>query len=202
MCASLAPYQKRYLKIDNLETLRVFEKLKNELRSMILDIIFLICSLAAVILAVLMVTQKNPIYSALYLIGVFFPLAVLFLLLWAPFVAIIQILVYAGAIMVLFMFVIMMINLENKELEIEKPKLFKISAAIAAVAFIAVGFFTVLKTVLPMSKQPVDIPDSFGSTEAMAQLMFTDYLIHFELIGVLILVALVGAVVLGKRQLD
>ena len=169
---------------------------------MLIDILFLLSSIIAVALAVLMVIQKNPIYSALYLIGVFFPLAFIFLLLWAPFVAIMQILVYAGAIMVLFVFVIMMINLEQHELEVEKPGSFKFAAAISSVLFIGIAIFTIIKAVVPLSKHPVDIPESFGSITSIGHLIFEKYLIQFELISILILVAMIGAVVLAKKKLD
>lgn len=169
---------------------------------MVVDIAFLICSVLAVLLALLMVLQKNPIYSALFLVATFFPLALIFLLLWAPFVAVIQILVYAGAIMVLFVFVIMMINLEKHELEVEKDKLFKIVSAVLAVLFVSAGFYWITKSVDRGTVPGVAIPDEFGSTHAIGRLIFDQYLIQFELVSVLILVALIGAVFLAKKNLD
>ncbi len=168
----------------------------------IIDGLFLINSLLAVTLAILMIVQKNPIYSALCLIGIFFPLAVIFLLLWAPFIAIIQILVYAGAIMVLFVFVIMMIHLEKRELEIEKGKYFKIGSAFLAVVFIGTAIFSALKATTFGKAPEGTIEEGFGSTAAIGRLIFDKYLIQFELVSVLILVALIGAVYLAKKRLD
>ncbi len=171
---------------------------------MIIDILFLVNSMLAVTLAVLMVIQKNPIYSALCLIGVFFPLAFIFLLLWAPFVAVIQILVYAGAIMVLFVFVIMMINLEHHELEVEKHRIFQIIVGAGSGLLTLTCVYIISKTVgqLPAERPDALIRPDFGSTHSIGRLIFEKYMVQFELVAVLILVALIGAVFLGKKKLD
>ncbi|OQY29837.1 MAG: hypothetical protein B6244_02440 [Candidatus Cloacimonetes bacterium 4572_55] len=169
---------------------------------MILDALFLINALLAVGFAVAMITRKNPIYSALCLIATFFPLAFIFLLLWAPFVAMIQIMVYAGAIMVLFVFVIMMINTEKQELEAGKPKWYRRIAGAIAFLFVIVGFYSIVMGINSIAPVDSSIKEEFGSTAALGHLIFDKYLIQFELVSVLILVAVIGAVFLAKKNLD
>ena len=152
----------------------------------------------AVVTALLMVTRQNPIFSAVWLVISFFAFAVLFLMLHAQFVAVLQILLYAGAIMVLFIFVIMLLNVREEEL---KPKVLQFSgilgggAAIYLVVLFALG---VLKEkVAPFGP----IPEDFGYVAPVGKLLFTKYLVPFELTSVLLLVAIVGSVVMGKRRI-
>ncbi|MDZ4224682.1 MAG: NADH-quinone oxidoreductase subunit J [bacterium] len=152
----------------------------------------------AVVTALLMVTRQNPIFSAVWLVVSFFAFAVLFLMLDAQFVAVLQILLYAGAIMVLFIFVIMLLNVRAEEL---KPKVMQFSGILGGGAAI---YLIVLFT-LGILKEPVaafgPVPADFGYVAPVGRLLFTKYLIPFELTSVLLLVAIVGSVVMGKRKL-
>lgn len=160
---------------------------------------FLFYIFAAVILVtiILMIFQTNPVASAICLVITFFALAVLFVLLQAPFVAVIQVLVYAGAIMVLFTFVIMLLNLHKKDLIYDKFNWRKVFVVLVGVFFIGfLAFYFIKIPVFPFA--PVD--SSFGSVQGVGRLMFTKYLIPFELTSILLLVAIIGAVMLGKKE--
>lgn len=150
-------------------------------------------------LVVLPPSGKNPLYGALLLIVSFFFMAGLYILLFAHTMAVLQILVYAGAIMVLFTFVIMLLNLTKKELGDEKKTIAK------ALGVVGVGVLG-LKTLLMVDGQSSEIaaralPEGFGTVDAIAEVLFHNYLISFELTGLLLLVAVIGAVILAKRSL-
>ena len=157
----------------------------------------------AVIASLLVIAQRNPIYSVLLLIASFGALSGLYVLLEAPFVAVIQIIVYAGAIMVLFLFVVMLLNAprEDTEEDLERGvrrsgggvKLF--GAGLAAVLVVE------LLWALVASRASADAFDgeAVSSVAAIGRTLFTDYAFPFEVTSVLILVAMVGAVVLARR---
>jgi NADH-quinone oxidoreductase subunit J len=148
-------------------------------------------------LILLMIVQDSPVASAMCLVGAFFGLAGLYVLLSAPFVAVMQILVYAGAIMVLFIFVIMLLNLKEHELVYDRMNLKRV-----VVLFIGLGLFAFLtKLFLRIPKvEFAAVEESFGTVKEVGRTMFVNYLIPFELIGILLLVGLVGAVLLGRRE--
>jgi NADH-quinone oxidoreductase subunit J len=163
-------------------------------------VFFFILAAAAVISAVLMITRRNPVSSALYLVFNFFCIAVLYLLLRAQFVAIIQITVYAGAIMVLFLFVIMLLNLGEGSLISWKLNLAKSAAVFLGIAilvevFYFVGYFSSSPHISPEA-------ESMGTVEAIGKVLFNDYLFPFEITSFLLLAAIVGAILLAKRKLD
>lgn len=152
----------------------------------------------AVVTALLMVTRKNPISSALWLIACFFAFAGLFVTLSAHFIAAIQILLYAGAIMVLFIFVIMLLNLGPEELKARQLRFSALlggGVALYLVILFFLGFTRHLATPFPL------VRGDFGTVTPVGKLLFTKYLIPFELASVLLLVAIVGSVVMGKRKL-
>ncbi len=162
------------------------------------SIIFYAFGGLAVVTALLMVTRQNPIFSAVWLVVCFFAFAVLFLMLNAQFIAVLQILLYAGAIMVLFIFVIMLLNVREEEL---KPKVLQFSGILgggAAIYLIILFALGVLKE--KVASFPI-LPADFGYVAPVGKLLFTKYLIPFELTSVLLLVAIVGSVVMGKRKL-
>lgn len=161
-------------------------------------ILFYFLAAIAVISAVGVISFRNPVYSALSLVVTLFALAALYVLLHAEFLAIIQIFTYAGAIMVLFIFIIMLLNLQEDELkerEMSAPgKVFL--GAVSLGVFASFGFlFHFLPTMTP------EIPEGFGSVEKVGKVLFTDYVIPFEIAGILLTVALIGAVLLAKRKL-
>ncbi len=165
-------------------------------------LIFSIVALIAVICSVQVIISRNPVNSALFLIATMVSLAILFILLNAPFLATIQIIVYAGAIMVLFLFVIMLLNLRRDEFGPERRRaqrffaiLFSFLLLIGITTVLTVGTFNSNQVESGWSKT---IP---AGVEPLAQLLFTKYLFPFELASVLLLVAIVGAVVMAKRRL-
>lgn len=158
--------------------------------------LFLVMALLTVGAALLVVVHRSPVYSALGLVTTLFLLAVLFVGLDAHLVAVLQIIVYAGAIVVLFLFVIMLLNLQVEERVAGTPVL----AGIAVVGGLVLGGLVLgaLHRAPALTLPAVD--PAFGGTEALARRLFTHYLLPFELTSVLLLVAIVGAVVIGKRR--
>ena len=155
--------------------------------------------------ALLCITRKNPVASALWLVITLFQVAALFVLLDAQFIAVLQVLVYAGAIMVLFLFVIMLLNLGRPGAgDIKGP----VGLAVATLLAGAMGLqlFVLLRAspshdlVLPAGSL-ASAEQAQGMVGVIARPLFTDYLVPFEITSVLLLAAIVGAVVLAKRQL-
>jgi len=164
---------------------------------------FAILATIGIASAILLVLQKNPVYSALLLILHFMALAGLYLLLNAQFIAVLQILVYAGAIMVLFVFVIMLLNLQNEQALVDKFNIRKIvSFILGVVLFLQFAVFFLVK-----AKNDIDIkksPDSIdaGSIQNIGEALFTTYLIPFEIASFLLLVAIIGSIFLAKRKIE
>lgn len=167
------------------------------------SVIFYILALVTVGTALMVILQRNPVVSAIYLIITFFGLAGIYLLLRAEFVAVIQILVYAGAIMVLFLFVIMLLNLE-KEKKFFTPKRMNIILGIFLGGILLLQMGVIFRGPLlegPKGEFPAERVASLGNTEVVARLLFTDFLLPFEITSVLLLVAIIGAIVMAKRDL-
>ena len=150
------------------------------------------------LLAIIVVTAKNPIYSILSLIGVFFCLFVHYLMLNAQFLAAVNIIVYAGAIMVLFLFVIMFLNL-NEETEPHKPLLAKVSAVIAGGSLLLI-LVAAMRNIKPAGYDPASFDSQIGMVDRLGLVLFKEYALPFELASVLLLAAMVGSVMLGKRE--
>jgi NADH-quinone oxidoreductase subunit J len=162
---------------------------------MVHQLLFLIFAAVCVAGAVNLLLQRHPIHSALSLIVVMGSLAVLYLLLGAPFLALIQIIVYAGAIMVLFVFVIMLLNAGEEE----RSRGSKVAQVLGAPAVAAVvGIITY--TLVHGTRIDIQIGQFVGPTSSVALLLFRDYLLPFEITSVLILIAIMGAVVLARRE--
>jgi NADH-quinone oxidoreductase subunit J len=163
-------------------------------------ILFLIFALIAVVCAINVVVQTHPISSALSLVGVMGSLAVLYLLLGAEFIAAAQVIVYAGAIMVLFVFVIMLLNAEA-----ERKSNRSLAAYLVGIPSLVV-LLAVLGTVIPVlapASELVRFGGFRGGTAGnIGRLLFTGYLLPFEVTSVLVLVALLGAVVLALKEID
>ena len=158
--------------------------------------LFLLMAALTVASALIVIVHPNPIYSALGLVSTLFMLAVLFLGLDAQMVAVLQIIVYAGAIVVLFLFVIMLLNLQVEERSSAAPPM----VGIAAMGGLAMGGLVILGIVRTPLAAPVPVHAGFGGTEALAERLFTVYLLPFELTSLLLLVAIVGAVVVGRKR--
>lgn len=166
-------------------------------------LIFIVMSVVAISGAICVVFQRNPIYSAIFLIQTMIALAVLYILLHAQFIAAIQVMVYAGAIMVLFIFVIMLLNLSKADEEGGRSSLLfqKTSAIILGlVLFVMIGLVT-FKSVLQGAKgeyTPENI-NQIGNTQLVGKLLFTDYVFPFEIASILLFAAIIGAIVLAKK---
>jgi NADH-quinone oxidoreductase subunit J len=164
------------------------------------SILFLILSIISIVSALGVIFARNPVYSVLMLIVVFFSIAGHLILLRAEFLAIVNIVVYAGAIMVLFLFVIMMLNL-NLAVETPTKLLSKIAAVIAAGLLLITLLGAVKGTEVPgpfLSAQAAEI----GTVKNLGKVLFGEFLLPFELSSVLFLSAMIGAVMLGKKNLN
>lgn len=161
--------------------------------------IFLALAAVAVTAAIAMLVSRNAVYSALFLVIVFLTIAVLFLLLSAAFIAMVQVAVYAGAIMVLFLFVIMLLGTENVESEPSQPWQF---ATALVLSFTLIIQFAIVVVVLPSESASDfgEIVEGFGSPASIGILLFNEYLIPFEVTSLLLLAAMVGAIVLTRSE--
>ena len=168
-------------------------------------ILFLGFAALAVVAAFNVILQRNPIYSAIGLIVVLCSLAALFLTLSAQFISAMQIIVYAGAIMVLFVFVIMLLNVSAEETRGDKQKYLKWLApplflALLAEVMAVVRYVNLTPQPLPSANGAANPQQVLGTVENIAFGMFTDYLIPFEAASILILMAIVGSMLLARRE--
>ncbi|MGD0230129.1 MAG: NADH-quinone oxidoreductase subunit J [Syntrophorhabdales bacterium] len=164
-------------------------------------VVFLASALVALFSSVMMVTRKNPIHSALWLIVAFFSLAVIYMTLSAQFIAVAQVIVYAGAIIMLIIFVIMLIHLET-----EVAQRHRLSGAKIIGGFItAILFLEVLAAVLSfggLTGGAILVNAQAGSVETVGAFLYGKYLFPFEIASILLLIGIVGAVVLARRTKD
>ncbi|MGD0884394.1 MAG: NADH-quinone oxidoreductase subunit J [Thermodesulfovibrionales bacterium] len=165
------------------------------------ELLFAYLAGAIILLSVLVITRRNPVHSVLFMLLLFFHIAGLYLTLNAEFLAVVQIMVYAGAILVLFLFVVLLLNLKE-EIAVERfvgPWPLGLSAALA--------FF--LMILFPLRSFVTGPSGSFGpevihaetDTKVLGRILFTEYLYPFEIVSLLLLVALIGAIVLAKKKL-
>lgn len=159
---------------------------------------FYIAAFITVFAVVCMIFQSNPVASAIYLVLSFFSLAGIYVMLGAHFVAALQILVYAGAIMVLFIFVIMLLNLGKDELLFDRIDTRRVFVSL--IGLVLFGFFTYFIFKIPSGAGFAEVSKTFGSANEVAKLMLGDYVVPFEIMGILLLVGLVGAVLMGRRE--
>jgi len=164
----------------------------------ITEILFWILAALTIFSAVMVITSKNPVYSVLWLIFTFFTISGHYILLNAQFLAIVNIIVYAGAIMVLFLFVIMLMNL-NKETEPQKNRWLKMAGAIAGGCLLLV-LVAALKDIEIKNQQSLVKVGDIGLIRNLGKELFTTYVVPFEISSILFLSAMVGAVVIGKKE--
>jgi NADH-quinone oxidoreductase subunit J len=165
-----------------------------------LALLFIIFAGLAVGCAVAVVAQRNPLYSAVSLIGVFVALACLYVMLAAPFIAAVQVIVYAGAIMVLVVFVIMLLNVEEEERR--RPRLrFLVPTALVMAAILVAETSFIMYSVRFSPFTPTDNISNTGITSQIGTGLFTRYLLPFEITSILLLMAIVGAMTLARRSL-
>lgn len=158
--------------------------------------IFYFLAFLAILSAIMVISTKNPIHSVLYLIITFFAIAGHYILLNAQFLAVVHIIVYAGAIMVLFLFVIMFLNL-NADTEPQKSTLIKFAGFISGGLLFLVIVAAMKDSAVITSK---DANLEIGLVQNLGKVLFRDYLLPFELVSILFLAALIGAVMLGKKE--
>ncbi len=163
-----------------------------------LEIIFYALSAFAIISAIMVLVSKNPIHSVLWLILVFFAISGHYILLNAQFLAIVNIIVYAGAIMVLFLFVIMLMNVK-KDNEPQKYLVVKLIGVIAGGSFLTLLIALVKQNSSFQGKDVLLKEGSIGLIHPLGQALFTDFVVPFEISSVLFLSAMVGAVIIGKK---
>ncbi len=163
----------------------------------ITQILFFLLSAMAIGSAVMVITRKNPVHSVLYLIVTFFAISGHYILLNAQFLAIVNIIVYAGAIMVLFLFVVMLMNL-NADAEPQKNKTLQFAGVISggALFLILIAAIAKSKTVNEVQMQTGD----YGLIKTLGKVLFNDYVVPFEISSVLFLSAMIGAVVMSKKE--
>lgn len=184
----------------------------------LLTVVFWLFAGWGIVSALLMVTRTNPISSVMWLVSTMFALAGLFVLLEAQFIAAIQVLVYAGAVMVLFLFAVMLLNLEGTPREWKRWPLWLLAAGVTMVLgaqLLALRGYSPQRLADEVSTMPNPVPalvfpegevarqlaESRGAVGVVAQPLFEAYLIPFEITSVLLLAAVVGAVVLAKKRL-
>ena len=165
------------------------------------DILFYVFAFLTLLCGVLVIANpfsRNPVTSAMFLVLTIISMAGLFVLLHAFFLAAVQIIVYAGAVIVLFLFVIMLLNL--KEEQQRKIKFFGLVAGVISVGAIVTILVMALNTTRPGAN--LYAPQLEGGAAALGKLLFTQYVLPFEVVSILLLVAMVGVILLSKKKLD
>jgi NADH-quinone oxidoreductase subunit J len=164
----------------------------------ITTILFILLSVLAIGSALMVITRKNPLHSVLYLVITFFAISGHYILLNAQFLAIVNIIVYAGAIMVLFLFVVMLMNL-NTEVEPQKNRLAQIAGVISGGSLFLVIIAALVKSKSVTGAMELQTGD-YGLIKTLGKVLFNDYVLPFEISSVLFLSAMIGAVVISKKE--
>ncbi|MBU1422080.1 MAG: NADH-quinone oxidoreductase subunit J [Bacteroidetes bacterium] len=165
-------------------------------------IVFFTLAISSIISAILVITRRSPIMSVVYLVLNFLILAVIYLTLQAQFIAVIQVIVYAGAIMVLFLFVVMLLNLGKEEALTEKIT-YKKRVAVGLVVVMLVQIIVgIMMSDSKFTRHIAPNAEQIGTVEGIGKMLFTQYLFPFEVTSVLLLAAIIGAVVLAKKRID
>ena len=164
---------------------------------MVTSAVFFLFAGLAIASAISMVYHKNPLYSAISLVGVFISLSCIYITLAAPFIAAVQILIYAGAIMVLVVFVIMLLNLDDDKPFNRLRYLYAVGGGLGLI--LLVQTFFIFYVVMRAPKQTVNTDVTVGKTLSIGTAMYTQYLLPVEIVGILLLMAVVGGVILARR---
>lgn len=166
-------------------------------------ILFFVFGFVAAVTAVLMITRSNPVIAALFLVLNFAALAGLYLTLNAQFIAVAQVIVYAGAIMVLFLFVIMLLRPDNERKFLEgNPKLKIFAMIIAFVVFVQLVYMIFFSSPSKILSKNLEKSVEAGTIEAIGRELFTNYVLPFEAAGFLLLAATIGALILAKKKVE
>jgi NADH-quinone oxidoreductase subunit J len=165
------------------------------------EILFFVLAGLTLLSGLMTVTTKSPVHSILYLIITFFSISAHYVLLNAQFLAVVNVIVYAGAIMVLFLFVVMLMNLNKEDKNFSKTFIIAAGAIISAIFFaLTVGIF--LKSDVSTNNQALLAKGDIGLTEKLGSALYTDYVVPFELASILFMGAMIGAVLLSKKTDD
>ncbi|HLG19226.1 MAG TPA: NADH-quinone oxidoreductase subunit J [Bdellovibrionota bacterium] len=151
---------------------------------------------AAVLFSLLVILLRNPVTSALSLVASFFAVSAIFVLLGAPFLGVIQVLVYAGAVLVLFLYVVMLLNVRIERRQVAKQRLISLGSLLLLALILAALF----KVVSFPSIAPVAVKESFGSMASVGELLLGPYALVFELVSLVLLAAMIGAVILSTMR--
>jgi NADH-quinone oxidoreductase subunit J len=166
-------------------------------------VVFVFASALAIFFSLAMVVVKTPVRSVLSLVLTFFGLAILSVLLAAPFIAALQVIVYAGAILVLFLFVIMLLNLQQEAEDSDQRPVQRVLSLAVALGLGGLLTGAVLRSGdVSVNPTPKPVIPALDEIPILGRLLFSDYLLAFEALSVLLLVAAVGALILAKRRMD
>jgi NADH-quinone oxidoreductase subunit J len=163
-----------------------------------IQIIFCILSIITLATAFLTIFSRNPIHSAIYLVICFFSVAGHYLLLNAQFLAIVHIIVYSGAIMILFLFTIMLMNL-NEQHEVHRPRITRLGA-IVSFCLICIVLILIFINSKPIVGEYVATGEDFQSIKVLGRILLNEYMVPFEFASILLLVAMIGTVLLSKKE--
>ena len=166
------------------------------------QIFFIYFAVAMTTLSLLVVTRKNPVHSVLWMLVLFLHIAGLYLFLNAEFLAAVQIIVYAGAILVLFLFVIMLLNLRKEEAGEKFHGRWPVSAGIGAILLMfSVLVVRKISVLPPLGEFSIEAVKAEGSIMTIGKVLYTRYLLPFEIASLILLVAIIGAVILAKKRI-
>jgi len=163
-------------------------------------VLFWIFAVPLVLTALGVLIARSPVYAAMNLVAAFFCLAGIYVLLTAHLIAFMQILVYAGAVMVLFLFVIMLLSLGDEHLQPERRRVMQYVGVGGALGLLSV-LVAAISRLPDQAMGPLANPDRFGTVKAVGQVLYTQFLLPFEVTSLLLLVAIVGAVVVAKERI-
>lgn len=167
---------------------------------MLPQIIFIYFAITTIALSVLIITRKNPVHSVLWMLVLFFHIAAIYLFLNAEFIAAVQIILYAGAILVLFLFVIMMLNLKEELSSERYIGEWPIGVALG-LSFLLFVIFAIAKYIPgPLGIYTIELIQKETHTKAIGKVLYTEYLLPFEIASLILLIAIVGAIVLAKKR--
>jgi len=164
------------------------------------QIFFAYFAVSMTVLSLLIITARNPVNSVLWMLAMFFHIAALYLFLNAEFLAAVQLILYAGAILVLFLFVIMMLNLKKEIAGMRYIKGWPV-AVISAVGIMLLIYFPIDKLIQgPVGQYTIEAIRAETNSKVLGRVLYTDYLFPFEIASLILLIAIVGAMVLAKRR--
>ncbi|MDI7258620.1 MAG: NADH-quinone oxidoreductase subunit J [Thermodesulfobacteriota bacterium] len=163
-------------------------------------LIFMGAAFLSIIASLLVITRKNPIHSALFMVLTLLCVAVIYLLLYSPFIAIVQVVVYAGAIVMLIVFVIMLLDLETELRSRLKIVYSKVIGGFLAVLFLFGILYSVVAKSPTGKTGPYTTEKMAANVKAVGEVLFTQYLFPFEIVSILLVAAIIGAVILSKKR--